>query len=418
MKNLIKPLLLILAAGTIINAAACNSKKPEPESDAIGISREVPADSTWKRDPYLEMPEYDLSNPNAYMIDFRNRNISKLDLSGELDALLYSDFNTETKWPDTLPQNFDPEFILENGRNPGLSVKSLHQKGIDGSGVSIAVIDTTLYTGHSEYKANLKHYEEIPAGRNQPAEMHGSAIASISVGKSIGVAPKADLYYIGSDLFKEGLTEKDFRTLPEQEYITFIHYAASIRRLIEINKQLPADNKIRAIIIARGFSEGYEGYDEVIAAIEEAKEENIFIISTSMEEEYGFAFAGLDRDPLADPDDIHSYTVGVWQQQYLDSFPGDKTVYFPMDSRTIASWTGDQQYEWGRNGGWSWVVPYIGGVYALSAQVRPDITPDEFWALTKETASQLSLEINGSPYQMDYLVNPAGLIEQLQQTAP
>ena len=30
------------------------------------------------------------------------------------------------------------------------------------------------------------------------AQMHGPAVSSIAVGKTVGVAPEADLYYIGS----------------------------------------------------------------------------------------------------------------------------------------------------------------------------------------------------------------------------
>lgn len=35
--------------------------------------------------------------------------------------------------------------------------------------------------------------------------MHGSAVVSIAVGKNVGVAPEADLYYIAADFYRNDL---------------------------------------------------------------------------------------------------------------------------------------------------------------------------------------------------------------------
>ncbi|NLY84865.1 MAG: hypothetical protein GX077_00735 [Tissierellia bacterium] len=37
------------------------------------------------------------------------------------------------------------------------------------------------------------------------ARMHGSAVVSIAVGKNVGVAPEADLYYIAADFYRNDL---------------------------------------------------------------------------------------------------------------------------------------------------------------------------------------------------------------------
>jgi hypothetical protein len=50
-----------------------------------------------------------------------------------------------------------------------------------------------------------------------------------------------------------------------------------------------------------------------------------------------------------------------------------------MDSRTTASPTGKEDYVFYRQGGWSWAIPYLAGMYTLAVQVKPDITPEEFW---------------------------------------
>ena len=47
-----------------------------------------------------------------------------------------------------------------------------------------------------------------------------------------------------------------------------------------------------------------------------------------------------------------------------------------MDSRCTASPTGINDYVYYREGGMSWTVPYLAGLYALACQVNPDIILD------------------------------------------
>ena len=71
-------------------------------------------------------------------------------------------------------------------------------------------------------------YEEIHCNEEQAA-MHGSAVASIAVGKTTGVAPGADLYYIAETHgdSNNGTFNYDFTWL-----------AKSIDRILEVNKSL------------------------------------------------------------------------------------------------------------------------------------------------------------------------------------
>jgi hypothetical protein len=60
-----------------------------------------------------------------------------------------------------------------------------------------------------------------------------------------------------------------------------------------------------------------------------------------------------------------------------------------MDSRCTASPTGNEDYVFYREGGWSWSIPYIASLYALACQVRPQITPEVFWAKAIETGDSV-----------------------------
>lgn len=51
------------------------------------------------------------------------------DLTKEYDKLSECTFDTDTKFPDKLPDNFDPKKILNGGKNEtlGLGIKELHE---------------------------------------------------------------------------------------------------------------------------------------------------------------------------------------------------------------------------------------------------------------------------------------------------
>lgn len=173
-------------------------------------------------------------------MDLRSKDISDLDLSNRLNDLMYSHFDSKTKWPSSLPKEFNSQNIMKTGKNPGLNLKKLQQEGVTGKDVSIAIIDQTLLTGHEEYKDRLKFYEEIHDEEKEPT-IHGAAVSSIAVGKTVGVAPEADLYYIAESSGKTIL----LGSINDKYYYDFTYLAKSIDRILEVNKTLPNKKKIR-----------------------------------------------------------------------------------------------------------------------------------------------------------------------------
>ncbi len=86
-----------------------------------------------------------------------------------------------------------------------------------------------------------------------------------------------------------------------------------------------------------------------------------------------------------------------------------------MDSRTTASPGGVDKYVFYREGGISWAIPYIAGVYALAAQVKPAIMPDEFWRLALQTGKSFKLAQDGKVYDLGKILYPIALIAALQK---
>src|SRR5712691_1557409 len=73
--------------------------------------------------------------------DVRFKDLSGMDLSlrPELPGTLW--FNQKTIWPGHLAGGIDPERLLIDGMNPGLGVRKLHEQGLTGKGVNVAIID-------------------------------------------------------------------------------------------------------------------------------------------------------------------------------------------------------------------------------------------------------------------------------------
>jgi hypothetical protein len=86
-----------------------------------------------------------------------------------------------------------------------------------------------------------------------------------------------------------------------------------------------------------------------------------------------------------------------------------------MDSRTTASPTGVAEYAFYREGGWSWSIPYIAGVYALAAQVKPDITPEVFWSTALETGQTIEITHESKSFSFGVILDPVALIGALQE---
>ena len=379
------------------------------------IDRRPPA-MNYPRGKMTELPTYDADSRSAWQVDLRAYNLSELDLRSSLESLFYASFDDRTIWPsdNRMPQGFDPRHIMELGKNPGPGIRDLHSQGITGKGVGIAIIGQTLLVDHQEYRNQLRLYEETDdiTGGLLKSQMAGVAIASLAVGKTVGVAPEADLYYIATVCGGRG---KDFND--------FSYLARSIRRILQVNEQLPKQQRIRVIAITKtkGWSEEVMGYEDVTKAAQEAKAAGMLVICSSVEKVHGFRFHGLGRSMLADPNSFTSYGPGLsWAKSFYSREGKAKEDYsgrlfVPADSRTTACPLGNDEYVFYRQGGWSWSIPYIAGVYALAAQVEPTITPERFWSLAMKTGRTIQLDKKDEIIPLGPIIDPVALISTLQK---
>jgi serine protease AprX len=306
-----------------------------------------------------------------------NVSLVKLDLKGHQKFLNTMTFDSLTEWPpeDKMPDGFSPARFIANAKNPGLGVHSLHEKGIDGTGVGIAIIDQPLLLGHVEYTSSLTRYDETGLKDLSP-QMHASPVTSIAVGKNLGVSPGASLTY-----FAVPMWEKD-----NMPYIT------SLKKILEWNKILPDSEKIRSVSISNGMFPNYPHYEEWKVILKQAEDQGILVVTCDPAMlDYGI----LSLKPGEDPDNPENYESGYYCSA------GD-VIRVPGGNKTVASHRGNDVYTFDRMGGMSWGAPYIAGLAALAYQVDPDIKPQEIIQAMIDTA----FKTDAGP-----IVNPVGFIE-------
>jgi len=339
------------------------------------------------------------------IIDARSCDLSRADLSAfkssDTDRL---EFDSKTIWPvrDKMPAGFSPAGVLRAGMTPGLNIKKLHDEGIDGSGVTVAIIDQPL-SYHREYGSNILLYKDFfQSDFPSQGSMHGAAVASIAVGKTLGAAPGAGLVYIASNYdYRAGKTEP-FNA-------SWIAY--SLNYLAYINNILPDNEKISVVSISRGFSAGDDGYAAFEAAEKKVEAENIAVFTTNdifTVSRYGYE---------ADPEKSSSYKLPAeWlgDKDYESAYSRNVPMV-PTSYRITASPTGHDDYVAYSEGGLSWGVPYLSGIYAMAKQVYPGLDKKVFLEYAKKTAYKNSFVKNGRSYTVNYFVNPEKLIKTLRE---
>lgn len=391
-------LSIVLMSTALVGCNGLNNEIPvsNEEKDFVQRIEVYPEPLNYNRGKLAHIGEIFDEQRNRY--DLRGYDASHMDFSRlKLENFI---FDSQTKWPEKLHPDFDLETIIEYGKHPGLGIDQLHKENITGKGINVGIIDGRLLVDHEEFKHNIAVYEEI-SEMNNPAHYHGTPMTSILCGKNVGVAPNADVYYIA-------YLEED--TDVEDGYMNL---ANAIERIVEINKDLPEDDKIKVLSISSGWNPESKNAAAINNAIEKAKEENIFVITARLYETDELFFNGINRNPMNDPEKIESYYL----KYYVETgSAAEDVLLFPMDARWLASSTGKDEYVMYSNGAWSMVIPYISGLYTLACEVDKDITPERFWDIAISTGDSFDgRETNAAGNEINMkIINPVKLISKIK----
>ncbi|MFA5937173.1 MAG: S8 family serine peptidase [Candidatus Paceibacterota bacterium] len=329
--------------------------------------------------------------------DIRGSDLSKEDLSNiSVDILITTNFDTETKWPnkEKLPVNFNPEVILENGKNPGLGIKELHKQGITGEGINVAIIDQKLDLSHQEYFHNVVSYEEIGKSVKEEISMHGPAVASIFIGKNCGIAPEAKLHYEAN---------------PSAGNSNWDCSSESLNKIIDFNNTVEEKDKIKVVSFSNGYpNPAFKGnLKNLEKTIKKAKNSGIIFIDANTFFESNFIAGGSSSDK----EDIDKYKIWLAIDNKIPMFDKINSswnkkdrIVVPADYRTVASSINKSgEYCFYGRGGISWSIPYLAGLCSLMLQVNKNLKMEEIIKIIQNTAltNKDGLKI----------VNPKGAIE-------
>ena len=312
--------------------------------------------------PITEVKEYQ---------DVRFKDMSKLDLSAQRGLPATLQFNQKTVWPDAMPVNV--KAVLASAMNPGLGIRKLHQEGLTGKGVNVAILDQPLYQDHPEFKGKIAAYQDLGCDPEK-SSMHGPAVASLLVGVNCGTAPGARLYYGAVPSWK----------------LDTAYYAKALDWIVAQNAQVPTQEKIRVVSVSAApsgpgspYTTNNETWDPACARAEQA---GILVLDCT----HHHGFIGPCYYDPADPENVAKCKPGFPSQPNQGPLEGDqsKWIFVPSSPRTTAEEyaEGDCGYQYCGEGGLSWAIPYCAGVLALGWQARPELTAPEMRELLFKSA--------------------------------
>lgn len=292
--------------------------------------------------------------------------------------------------------------VMEAGKDPGLGVRSLHEQGITGKGVNVAIIDQHLLLNHPEIKGKIIKYYD--SGCNMPkhqGSMHAPAVTSLLVGNSIGVAPGAKLYFAAAPG-----CQKDSK-----------YFAECLDWIIEENKKLPKSEKIRAVSVSAAPSgkgspceKNNDMWDKTVKT---AEKQNILVIDCTSEKR--FVYPGFFKDVTKrETPDLLSYGYNPEYHTKLMKNKSDidwnENLIVPVSTRTVAEqyYESEYGYTYCGVGGLSWGIPYATGVMALGWQVNPELDAQEMKDLLLKSAY---VDENKLRY-----IDPVSFIEEVENT--
>jgi hypothetical protein len=335
--------------------------------------------------------------------DVCNDDLSRFDLSAWPDLIDTLTFNQETIWPEPnkMPPGCDPDQIMTDGMNPGLGVRSLHQQGITGAGVNVAIIDQPIMQTHPEYNGKIAAYYDVGCGGSETS-MHGPAMTSLLVGENCGTAPDAQVYYVAAPSW----------------HMDAAYYADALDWIVAQNESLPAADKIRVVSVSAqpsGLGSLYSNQEMWDAAVANAQSAGILVLDCTWH--HGFvSLCWYDAD---DPENVSKCTPG-FRDGPVEVDAGH--IHAPTAPRTQAEEHSEGNYGYIYGGGshrssrpyakngYSDAIPYCAGVLAMGWQIQPELTGEQMHHMLFASA-----HVNGDGAQ---IINPPAFINLLIENKP
>lgn len=295
--------------------------------------------------------------------------------------------STTTKLPSNHPFKYLSE---ESIYHVDEDIQRLHEQGINGQGINVAVLDAGFSTIHNEIRESLKSYKAMS---EHVINFHGSVVSSQLVGKNLGIAPKSNLFFY--EVFGKNQVDDTLNAL---------------RDIIRLNEQ-GANIRIVNISASAHQEQALEVYEQLKAKLES---QGCYIIDSPVFDDE--LFTSCNYDPVS-----KKYYFSEWQLRAIEHYKSldaerfqkamdNKILVVPSGGKMIPLGETENDYQYVTSSSYSWSIPRLSGMFALALQVNPDLTFNEFVELARETKITNEQGFN--------LINPTGIIEKLEYQPP
>lgn len=411
-------------------------------------------------DNYVENRIKKQNAKDAYTIEYGwglcGKKVSKHDLSNlSIDSFKKLSFDERTSFSKEQQDRFNPKVLLEKGKNFGLGLDKLHQIGLNGNCINIAIIDWTYDYNNpemidSENGSKILLYDDSKVDKKFRDDdgFHGKTVSSLLVGNNVGVSPKSKLFYFATNQLREDTEISDIlekiKKLNEQgSNIQLVSMSSSFNddRLNELHtkdlqqqncafisstnfgqqgfnymcrdnyKDIDDSNNFELENSAeRDFSE--ERFDKVLEAVrnqfdERGKQiEDLYIELENSDENNNGDLLEKIRLLTEEQDKIKPY-LHMNHQEFIDTRKKSeqKSIYIPCGGRTYPQIGNDSSYMYCGHASASWTIPQVAGLFAISKQIDPNLSFEEFSEISKTTATK-----NDKGY---LVINPECLVRDI-----
>lgn len=302
-------------------------------------------------------------------------------------------------WPPEITATTNPQQILEQAKHP-TEMDSVHKQAT-GKGINIAIIDQRLYLNHPEYKDRIKHYEMVGSWPSGTPDYHGSLVTGCAVGKTTGTAPDANIYYFAANnwqptgKFESAITKLFGELKPGHR----VYFNIALEHILQINKTLPENNKIRFLSCSWG-SRNDQFRTESDKLFEECEKNGIMVLG-------GFYKPHRNKSTSCNKSGKKHLMNNQDNTEKFKDFVG-----IPTDCKTTPYYQGGYMYT--KFGGESSTYPFLAGVFACACQNNNIFFTranwqDELFQIMQETANK-----NDTGQK---IINPLGIRERVTQIA-
>lgn len=246
-------------------------------------------------------------------------------------------FSTETKFPTN-------SIIKANNKMYEIDevIKKLHNNGITGEGINVAVIDYGFKVVHNELKDNIVSYTSF--GEIE-SHFHGTVVSSKIVGKNLGVAPGAKLYFY------------EARRANQVEEV--------MKSLVDIYEKNKNGANIRVVNISASMHRESDKFDEIVSKLQT---QNCYVIDSII---FGDKFTCINKDSITG-----EYYYSTWQEEKVNFFKS-KIAIVSGGNFIPLNYTEDGYMYCGESS-YSWCIPVFSGLFTLGLQINSNLTLENF----------------------------------------